>query len=192
MIGAFYDITYNKLTICDILDISVLWKGVLYLETGLKIFVFVVALILINYIGGVPHDSKNLFISHLVFFAPILLEYHKLLRIKTTLLKSLIVVIFVAGLLALVTNTLGVLEILIVNKDHQIVRNPDYLLIWFDISIIGYTIIAGLTYAAVFGLNLISNAIISLDKRLVKARKEQLKVKQGKEKREELVSDVSG
>ncbi|UTR09428.1 hypothetical protein MM300_16210 [Evansella sp. LMS18] len=117
---------------------------------SIKLIIFIVGLFLINYIGGVPQDSKNLFITHTVFFAPILVEYYKLLKVKN-FLKFFIYPIWIAGIMVITANILGIAGVITVTEAYRVIFNPEYFSIFsLNLYVTNYLLVLGIVYAAVF------------------------------------------
>jgi hypothetical protein len=85
-----------------------------FLKT-VKFIIFVVGLFLVNYVGGVPTDARNLFITQTIFLAPYLVDFYPLLNIKSKL-KWLIVIIWIAGILVFILNILGIVGVIVIEK----------------------------------------------------------------------------
>ncbi|MED2653618.1 hypothetical protein P4199_28855 [Bacillus thuringiensis] len=89
-----------------------------------KVIIFIIGICLINFVGGIPTDARNLFITHTIFLAQYLLEFYEFLSMKSHI-KWLIWIIWGAGILAFLLNILGIAGIIIV-KNMKVILNPEY------------------------------------------------------------------
>lgn len=78
---------------------------------GFKIALFFVGLVLIRYVGGMPEDTNNFFITQFVFFAPFLVDFYKLVKVEKKIIQLLALIGFIAGLIVLLLNFFGILGI---------------------------------------------------------------------------------
>lgn len=116
-----------------------------------KSIIFVIGIFLINYVGGMPQDSRNLFITHTIFLAPLLVDCYPLLKIES-FVKWIVRIIYVAGILILMANILGVAGIITVDpQSSNFIFSPDYYTIFeLNTNIQTYLLSAGIVYASVF------------------------------------------
>ncbi|WP_330948902.1 hypothetical protein [Virgibacillus sp. MG-45] len=115
-----------------------------------KIIIFFIGIFLINYVGGVPHDARNLFITHTIFVAPYLVDFHRLLSVKT-FLKFFIIPVFIAGIIVLMLNILGVAGILIVNHEEVVTFSSNYIPVFsLEFEVSNYLKMVSIVYAMVF------------------------------------------
>ncbi|WP_400194632.1 hypothetical protein [Lysinibacillus telephonicus] len=119
----------------------------------IKVVVFFLGIFLINYVGGMPTDLKNLFITHTIFLVPYLLDFHPYLKIKFDKFVLIIVrVIYTLGIIVLVINIFGIFGIIQVNVEKkEFFLNGEYWLPFsFGIGYYKYILFASLVYVAVF------------------------------------------
>lgn len=99
--------------------------------TIIRIVIFIIGLILIRYVGGVPTDSRNFFITQFVFFISFLLDYHKFIFIEHKFVKVLIYFGYIAGFFILMLNILGIFGIISIVEDgvnYFLIFNESYQL----------------------------------------------------------------
>lgn len=158
---------------------------------SVKFLIFAIGIFLANFVGGVPEDSRNLFITHTIFFAPYLVDYYLLTKVKSGL-KWIIIIIWGVGIFVFVANILGIVTILTI-KEYNVVINPDYYSP-FNVSIPVniYLLLAGSAYMAIFMGCLCFKYLEDLNERLL-AKKELKREEKAKKQdsREEMVKNVS-
>ncbi|AOH53363.1 hypothetical protein ABE28_003285 [Peribacillus muralis] len=139
---------------------------------SIKCIVLVASLFLINYVGGVPGDLKNLFITHTIFLTPYILELHKFLLVKfDNIVYWIVRIIYGLGCTVLITNILGIFGILTMNAKKSFVINKDYSLpVPFSIGYDRYILIATLIYVAIFMVTILFDHLVYLQ---VNANKEE-------------------
>jgi hypothetical protein len=156
-----------------------------FLKT-VKCIIFIIGICLVNYVGGVPNDARNLFITQTIFLAPYLVEFYNLLKIKSYL-KWLIRLIWAAGILTIIANILGitgVITILKVDEVFKVMFNPTFFVPFqLNLPVNRYLLFAGIVYSSVFMGTITFESLLVLNKKLLKKRKE-------KESREGLVENV--
>lgn len=157
-----------------------------FLKT-VKFIIFVIGICLVNYVGGIPTDARNLFITQTIFLAPYLVEFYTLLKIKSYL-KWLIRFIWAAGILAIILNILGVVGVITiveVDKVFTVMFNEQFFVPFpLKIPVRTFLLLAGIVYSCVFIGTITLDYLIVLNKKLLKKR-------QGKEGRKELSANVS-
>lgn len=149
---------------------------------SVKTIIFFVGLFLINYVGGIPQDTRNLFISHAVFFAPYLTDFFPLLKIKS-FLKWIIYPIWIAGIIVLALNIIGIAGVLKIESSHVVVMQGYYSLIKIDIPLNTYLFWSCVVYLTVFMASILFNYVLEYDKKLSKRKT--------KKPRKEMVENVS-
>ncbi|KAA6442374.1 hypothetical protein [Bacillus atrophaeus] len=156
-----------------------------------KFLIFIIGLFLANYVGGIPQDAKNLFITQTIFFAPYLVDFHPLTKFKSPL-RFLSLLIWFAGIILLVANILGITGITTI-VDSKVTFNSDYVFpIPLDVSVEDYLLYGCIVYSAVFVGTLTLNYTIAFDQHMM--RKKDKKKKQhasSKDSREGLMERVS-
>ncbi|WP_144473095.1 hypothetical protein [Bacillus pumilus] len=114
-----------------------------------KVIVFIVGIFLANYVGGIPNDARNLFITQTIFFVPYLIDFYPLVLMKSQL-KYLTHVIFSTGIIIFSTNILGIMGVIII-ENNRILFNQDYVTaVQLNIELNNYLLIAGIIYVIVF------------------------------------------
>ncbi|MGG1684869.1 hypothetical protein [Pseudalkalibacillus sp. NRS-1564] len=143
---------------------------------SIKVIIFAVGICLANFVGGIPSDSRNLFITHSIFFSPILLEFYPLLEIKS-FFKWIVKFIWFAGIIAMIANILGVIGILTIatvddaQKVYEVTLNSDYSLGYsFGMGINNFLLCIQLVYATVFLGTLTLSHWIKLDNNIQKGK----------------------
>ncbi|MFK4461885.1 hypothetical protein [Bacillus safensis] len=117
--------------------------------TYAKVIVFIVGIFLANYVGGIPNDARNLFITQTIFFVPYLIDFYPLVLMKSQL-KYLTHVIFSMGIIIFSTNILGIMGVIII-ENNRILFNQDYVTaVRLNIELNNYLLIAGIIYVIVF------------------------------------------
>lgn len=143
---------------------------------SVKFVIFIIGLFLANYVGGIPQDARNLFITQTIFFASYLVDFYPLTKLKSPL-KLLILILWAAGIITAIANILGVLGILTI-IDSKITLNPDYVFpIPLDLKVSTFLLTSGIVYSAVFTGTLTLNYTKVLDQRIM-MKKENRKKKQ--------------
>lgn len=114
-----------------------------------KFVIFILGICLANYVGGIPQDARNLFITQTIFFAPYLLDFSPLLKLNFPI-KIVAVLIWAAGIIILMANILGVTGIITI-VDSKIIFAQGYVSpIPLNVKVETYIRIAGIVYGAVF------------------------------------------
>lgn len=129
----------------------------------IKFFVFIFSLVLINYVGGVPTDLKNLFITHTIFFIPYFLDLHQLLNIKfDKVVYWIIRIVYVIGCVALVGNISGIFGLILYdNVNNTFSLNNDYWLPFSTgIEYDRYILFVTITYVLIYCTNLFKHMIL--------------------------------
>ncbi|PAE61149.1 hypothetical protein CHH88_04585 [Bacillus subtilis] len=143
---------------------------------SVKSIIFIIGLFLANYVGGIPQDARNLFITQTIFFAPYLVDFHPLTKLKSPL-RFLTLIIWLAGIIIFAANILGIAGILTI-IDSKVTFNPDYVFpIPLDLKVKTYLVNAGIVYGAVFMGTLLLNYTKVYDENIMK-KKENKKKKQ--------------
>lgn len=133
----------------------------------IKLVIFLLSLFLINYVGGMPTDLKNLFITHTIFFTPIFLELHQLLCIKFDRLVYYITRgVYTYGILTMVCNILGIFGIIIMDVETKKLHlNEEYWLPFpLEIGYDKYILIATIAYVFAFASTIMFSHMIGLQK----------------------------
>ncbi|WP_342474694.1 hypothetical protein NST32_05250 [Bacillus sp. FSL L8-0215] len=120
-----------------------------------KSIIFLVGVCLANVVAGIPYDSKNLFITHTIFLAPYLVDYYPLLKLEKPGVRWLIRIIWVAGILMLISNILGVTGVLTVVDFNVVFGQGVISIVKFKIPLDIYILISVAVYLSVFGAPLI-------------------------------------
>ncbi|HDR7981245.1 TPA: hypothetical protein ACOQ39_005598 [Bacillus cereus] len=142
-----------------------------------KVIIFIIGICLINFVGGIPTDARNLFITHTIFLAPYLVEFYELLSLKSHM-KWFIRLIWVAGILALVVNILGITGIIIV-KEMKVIFNPEYYIpLELNLGLRKYLLIQGCVYSVVFVGTITFHFIAVLNQKLLEVEKSKGKGKE--------------
>lgn len=71
-----------------------------------KFLIFFVGIFITNFVVGVPTDARNLFASHVLFMAPLVVDYHRLLQIRIWI-RWIIYGLYIPILFALGVNIIG-------------------------------------------------------------------------------------
>lgn len=117
---------------------------------SVKLIVFVVGIFLINYVGGIPEDSRNLFITHTIFLAPLLIDFFPLLKINN-IWKWPIKIFWAAGILALITNILGVVGIIQITDGYNVLFSSGYYSIFnMNMPVNTFLLLLQIVYALIF------------------------------------------
>ncbi len=144
---------------------------------SVKVLIFFLGIGLANFVGGLPTDARNLFITHTIFFAPYLVDFFPMLNLKS-FLKWVIRPIWVAGIFVFAANMLGIAGVITVKDSEAIIFNKSYYAPFdLDWSINNYLLILSLVYAAVFFSSLTFSHLVELDDKLVQNGKEKEKGK---------------
>ncbi|WP_407974632.1 hypothetical protein AB6L51_03195 [Bacillus altitudinis] len=144
-----------------------------------KSIIFLVGVGLANVVVGLPHDAKNLFITHTIFLAPYLVDYYPLLKLEKPGVRWLIRIIWVAGILMLISNILGVTGVFTVVDFNVVFGQGVISIVKFKIPLDIYILISIAVYASVFGAPLIIKTYHSeyekhtLEKKMNKKKKQQ-------------------
>lgn len=91
--------------------------------------VFLVGLVLIRYVGGMPTDTNNFFITQFVFFAPFLVDFYKYVKIEKKIIQYFAIAGLVAGIFVLLLNffgILGIVQIEVHEKSFNLIFNSAY------------------------------------------------------------------
>ena len=115
----------------------------------IKGIVFGISIILASYVGGIPTDIRNLFISQTIFFVPYLLEFYPLVLVKSQL-KYITTSIFIVGIIVTFMNILGVIGILTIVENKVIFHHDYFIAIPFSLEIDIYLLIVGIVYVIIF------------------------------------------
>jgi hypothetical protein len=157
---------------------------------SVKIIIFGIGIFLVNYVGGIPKDAKNLFITQTIFFAPYLVDFHPLIGMKSNL-KILARCIWGAGIFVFIANILGITGIITIN-DSKVIFDQYYVSpIELDIEVKNYLLFTGIVYSTVFTGTITLGYSIALNKHLLKKKKTKQALKKKEVAREELVENVS-
>jgi hypothetical protein len=152
-----------------------------------KFLIFVLGICLANYVGGIPKDAKNLFITQTIFFAPYIVDFYPLIKLKSNL-KILTILIWGAGILAFVTNIIGVVGVITIHE-NMVVFSADYFSPFpLKISVNRYLLLVEIVYSIVFMGTITLDYTSAWNKRLLQKKKEKEK---GKVSGKELVKHVS-
>lgn len=154
-----------------------------------KILIFIFGIGLTNYIGGIPNDARNLFITHTIFFAPYLVDFYPLTKIRSNI-KWIIYLLWGVGILTFAANILGVGAVITIEDSRVIFNQNYYSPFHLNMSISLYLKLIGYVYAAVFMGGICFKYITDFDKRMV-AKRSKKKEERKKVTREELVKNVS-
>ncbi|AGN35083.1 MULTISPECIES: hypothetical protein [Bacillus] len=138
---------------------------------SVKSIIFVVGLILANYVGGIPQDARNLFITQTIFFSPYLVDFYPILKkLLNRPLKILAGLIWAAGISILLANILGITGIITI-IDSKISFVQDYVSpISLNLKVKTYLLIACVVYTAVFVGSITLNYTIAFDEYLKKKK----------------------
>ncbi|PEW64336.1 hypothetical protein CN448_27395 [Bacillus cereus] len=135
-----------------------------------KVIIFIIGICLINFVGGIPTDARNLFITHTIFLAQYLLEFYEFLSMKSHI-KWLIWIIWGAGILAFLLNILGIAGIIIV-KNMKVILNPEYYMpLKINIGIENFLLLQGCIYSIVFVGTITFQYIALFDQKLLEFEK---------------------
>lgn len=120
----------------------------------IKIVLFLVGLVLIRYVGGVPNDSHNFFITHFIFITPFFLDYCKLWTIENKLFKVLLVFGFLAGIPMLLLNVIGIFQIVEISGatgTYNLTFSPEYYMGFNNLMTMPFFLnISGVIYTYIF------------------------------------------
>lgn len=164
-------------------------KDVCILKSA-KIVIFVIGIFLASYVGGIPKDAKNLFITQTIFFAPYLVDFYPLVKMKSKI-KFLAIFLWGAGLFVFMANILGIAGIITIS-DFRVVFDKSYALpIPYNLKVSTYLLWAGIVYGTVFMGTLTLGYANALDKHIIKKNKAKQASKKKEVAREELVENVS-
>jgi|GEM_PF-4167170 len=133
----------------------------------IKLVIFLLSLFLINYVGGMPTDLKNLFITHTIFFTPYFLELHQLLRIKFDRFVYFIIRgVYGYGVFTMVCNILGIFGIIKMDvKTKNLQFNEEYWLPFhLEIGYDKYILIATIAYVFAFVSTIMFSHMVGLQK----------------------------
>ena len=122
-------------------------------------------MILINYVGGLPSDLRNLYITHTIFFTPYFLELHSLLSIKfDRIVYYIIRGVYVISVIVIMGNIGGIFGLLQLDpKTQKMHLNDEYLLpISFELMYDKYILVATLVYISVFIATMVFSHMIQL------------------------------
>lgn len=131
----------------------------------IKLFIFVFSLFLINYVGGIPTDLKNLFIAHFIFLVPLMLELYSHMNVKLNKLQHYTAIfIFASTCIVLVIIFLGIGNIVKLNGDF-LVFNKEFLL-HFPVQITIYSFIrfSTIVYVVSFAYTMLFSHLLELTK----------------------------
>lgn len=129
----------------------------------IKGIVFGISIILASYVGGIPTDIRNLFISQTIFFVPYLLDFYPLVLVKSQL-KYITTGIFIVGIIVTFMNILGVIGILTI-VDNRVTFHHDYFIaIPFNLEINIYLLIVGIVYVTIFIGTMAINTMYDMNK----------------------------
>ncbi|MCP1164812.1 hypothetical protein NKS31_17745 [Bacillus sp. 1813sda1] len=144
---------------------------------SVKVLIFFLGIGLTNFVGGLPTDARNLFITHTIFFAPYLVDFFPMLNLKS-FLKWVVRPIWAAGIFVFAANILGIAGVITVKDSEAVVFNKSYYAPFdLDWSINNYLLILTLVYVAVFFSSLTFGHAVELDDKLVQKEKENEKEK---------------
>ncbi|KSU88924.1 hypothetical protein A2U94_07650 [Bacillus sp. VT 712] len=147
-----------------------------------KFIIFLVGIALVNYVGGIPTDARNLFISHTIFLAPLLVDFYGLLKVQS-LLKWFIILIWLAGILTIVSNILGVAGVLTLVEKKVVFNSQYYMPFDLSVHVHSYLLIVSCVYTFIFMGTITFDNIFALNKKIMKKQKK-------KTGREEMVTNV--
>ncbi|NOP79606.1 hypothetical protein HNV23_08920 [Bacillus paranthracis] len=138
-----------------------------------KALIFLLGICLANFVGGIPTDARNLFITHTIFFAPYLVDFYPMLSLKS-FLKWVIRPIWVAGIIVFAANMLGIAGVITVQDSEEVVFSESYYSPFsLDWSINNYLLILSLVYVTVFVGSLTLGHLVKVDDKLVQKAKEK-------------------
>ncbi|EFV79582.1 hypothetical protein HMPREF1013_00181 [Bacillus sp. 2_A_57_CT2] len=155
-----------------------------------KIIIFVFGIFLASYVGGVPSDTKNLFITQTIFFAPYLVDFYPLIKMKSPL-RFLSIFIWAAGISVFVANILGIAGIITIAQSKVIFDHSYAIPIPLNLEVNRYLLLAGIVYGTVFVGTLTLGYANAFDKHIIKKKKAKHASKKKEVAREELVENVS-
>lgn len=139
------------------------------MENIAKCLIFIIGLVLIRYVGGIPEDSNNFFIAQFIFFATFLVDYFKYITIENIIIKTLSIIGFIAGIIVIVLNILGIMGIIIIgeiNNVYLLMFNKDYYMGISNISTLySFMNVTSIVYIYVFFSKLVfENRLIENEK----------------------------
>ncbi|RAU04223.1 hypothetical protein DEJ55_11105 [Bacillus pumilus] len=145
-----------------------------------KCIIFFLGAALINFVVGIPHDTKNLFITHTIFLAPYLVDYFPLLKTKSFLLKILIYPIWIAGITIMILNILGIFGVITLVSSRLVFAQEYVAVIPFDVPFYTYIRVAVIVYAFVFIATLTLRYDLEYDKRVMERKLKKKKPQSAK------------
>ncbi|TYS14287.1 hypothetical protein FZC78_19225 [Rossellomorea vietnamensis] len=141
---------------------------------SIKIVLFFIGIILMRYVGGVPTDSHNFFITHFVFFTPFLLDYYKLLSVENKLIKFFVILGFAAGIGILLLNIIGIFQIVEITGDvhsYTLTISNEYYM-GFDnlMSMPFFLNLSGVVYGYIFFGYIVFEDLINVSPKISEAK----------------------
>ncbi|MDA2113027.1 hypothetical protein PDN13_28760 [Bacillus cereus] len=158
---------------------------------SVKLLIFCLGIFLANFVGGLPSDARNLFITHTIFFAPYLVDFFPLLKLKNILIW-IIIPIWGAGIIVFLANILGIAGVITVKDSKTVVFSSAYYTPFdLNLSINNYLLTLCIVYAAVFVSSIAFGHLVNQDDKLAQNEKEEKEEKgKGKGKGKGMVEHV--
>lgn len=129
----------------------------------IKLMVFFISLFLINYIGGIPTDLKNLFITHLIFLIPMMLELYSHLFVNINKVLHIVTIcIFASTVIVCTALILGIFNIIVLNGESLELSKDFINLIPFQVEINPFVLFCTIVYVTTFMYTLLFSHLPTL------------------------------